>query len=144
MLLFLFIASFVSLLDPSLLSQNREFWTAHLKNSSPDIRITSVQKLMELSASSTISAIGELLKDPEAEVRYYAAQALGNLFMPESLLILQSAIQKETDPYLRSEMKRSVKKIDVALKKKVEEEERALKNQEEFSGPDIDSLKKQD
>lgn len=123
--------SLITLPPPEALNQNSELWTRHLKSESVDLRIQAVKKLAELRQISTLPKIAEALSDLSPEVRFQAMRALTRMPNSDSLASLQSRMNQETDPYLASELRRSIKSVEDSIKLAQEKVEKAtLKNAE--------------
>jgi HEAT repeat protein len=113
--------SLIIQISPELLSQNKNFWMEQLSNPSVDIRINALQKLGELRFPDTIEAMTRSLKDPNSEVRFHAIRSLAKIPLEEARFQLQLRFHEESDPYLKSEIRRSMSAIDEVLKKQAEE-----------------------
>jgi len=109
------------------LQQNRDFLLHQLENSSPDLRINALNKLSELrQPQATIKPIAKLLDDPNMEVRFSAMRAITKMPNDEGLAILKEKVGKEGDPYLASELRRSIKSIEETLKASADKQEQKL------------------
>ncbi len=106
---------FVNTVDPQYFSQNRDFWLNQLKSPSADLRINALQKLEGIHDVQTVPLIAEILKDEKSEVRYRAIRTMSKIPTAEGLELLKSRLNEESDPYLKSEIKRSMRAIEDAL-----------------------------
>jgi HEAT repeat protein len=116
---------------PELLSQNYELWVEQLKNPSPDIRITSLNKLSEIRKPETLAKMAECLGDSMPEVRFTTIKLFGRIQTEESAKFLKTALENEKDPYLVSELKRNIRAIEDGLKAAEKEKEKAAEKAEE-------------
>jgi len=107
-----FTLSMLISLSPHLLEQNRDFWHYQLESSSIDLRISALQKLGELRFIESLPYIIRSLSDSNSEVRFYAIKAMAKLPSEESKIELQTKFQVEKDPYLKSEIRRSIRVMD--------------------------------
>lgn len=114
--IFLFIS--IQAVPPEAIMQNKDFLVRQLQNASSDLRINAVQKLGELRYPDTLSSLGDLAKDPVPEVRFAAIQGIAKFSNQEALDVLNSKFSNEADPYLKSEIRRSIKSIEDFLKPK--------------------------
>ncbi len=105
--------------------QNRDFWIEQLKNSEMQIRINAAEKLGELKYPEAIEPLGTLSQDQVPEVRFAAIQALARISNQQSLDILNQKFNAESDPYLKSEVRRSIKSIEDLMKAEQERLEKA-------------------
>lgn len=91
--------------------QNLEFWTNQLQSESPDLQINAIQKVAELKEASTIPMLLAAARDDNPEVRFHAAKALSRIPDRASLEGLEALVATEKDPYVKSEIRRSVKSL---------------------------------
>jgi HEAT repeat protein len=111
------------------LSQNSELWARQLKSDSVDLRVQALKKLAELRQPATLPKIADALSDLSPEVRFQAMRAMTRMPNADSLNSLQLHLNQETDPYLISELRRSVKSVEDSIKQAQEKAEKAtLKN----------------
>lgn len=102
--------------SPELLSQNQSYWIKQLQNPSPDLRMNALAVLGELKDPDTVDRIASTLSDREPRVRFYAIQALAKIVSDSSARALTARIDAESDPYLKSELRRASKSVDDLLK----------------------------
>lgn len=114
----------LTLYSPEAVVQNRDFLVDQLRNSSSDLRVNALQKLAELKYPETIPNIAALSRDPSADVRFAAIQALAKISTQAALDALNSSFSNETDSYLKSEIRRSKKGIEDLLKAETERAEK--------------------
>lgn len=107
------------------LTQNADLWVRQLRSDLVDLRILALKKLAEIREPSTQRSIVDALDDPSAEVRYQAMRALTRMPNAETLAGLQSHANSETDPYLVSELRRSIQSIEDSMKAAQEKAEKA-------------------
>ena len=118
-------------ISPELRSQNKDFWVNQLKSLSVDLRINALQKLKELRYPDTVNPISRSLQDQSSEVRFHAVRALTNIATKDAKSQLKSQLNVESDPYLKSEIRRGIRAVDAVLKKQAEEAAKALEKAKE-------------
>jgi HEAT repeat protein len=101
---------------PELLSQNKDFWIHQLRADSPDLRINALQKLAELRQPDIVPQLSDVVRDDSTEVRFQAIRAITKIPTEEGRKILQNQLSEEKDPYLLSEIRRSIQSVDENLK----------------------------
>ena len=108
--------SLISALPPEVFQQNQGLLIEQLQNPSPDVRINALRKLAELRQPETLPKVIPSLEDPNSEVRFYAIRTLAKMPTEDSLNALKARIGKDGDPYLESELKRSIRGVEDSLK----------------------------
>ncbi len=110
------LALFLAIPDPQLLEQNKNFWESHLQSPSVDMRKNALLKLRDLRLPDSLLKIQPLLNDPQAEIRYEVIRSISKINSPETVEMLKTALEREKDPYLLSELRRGIRSIEDALK----------------------------
>jgi HEAT repeat protein len=107
-------------IPPAAFEQNLELWTSQLRNPSVDIRINAIQRLAELKSIQSVPSLGQLASDSSSEVRFHAVQALAKIPHADSLAVLKTQFSKESDPYVRGEVRRATSSLEKMLQPPVE------------------------
>ena len=71
------------------------------------VRLAAIDGLGKLKAEDVVNPLITLLRDPSAQVRVHAAQALGSIGDPHSKAHIVHAAQAEKDDAVRAEMVRA-------------------------------------
>lgn len=119
--------SVLQLPSPEQLDQNKSLLEQQLQSSSPDLRINAIQKLRDLRFSDSLPKFLPLLDDVDSLVRFETIRAISKIQTQEAITALQEAQKKEKDPYLLSEMRRSIRSIEDFFKSQEEAAQKALK-----------------
>lgn len=76
-----------------------------------DLRINAAQQLAEMPPTQALELLKGLLADSDAEVRYHAMRSLARFSIEDAALVAQERLPAEKDPYLTSELKRTIESI---------------------------------
>jgi len=88
------------------------YWVKQLKAADPETRSRAAKALGEMRDAAAVRALIEALRDPDAEVRLSAVQALGRMGAEaRPALAALTGLLTDTDPAIRSEVAKSVEKI---------------------------------
>ncbi|MBN8554117.1 MAG: HEAT repeat domain-containing protein [Deltaproteobacteria bacterium] len=131
---------------PELLSQNKDFWISQLRSDSVDLKINALQKLGELRQADIPAKLSDVVRDSSGEVRFQALRTLAKIPNADSLKVLQDQLGEEKDPYLLSEVRRSIQSVEENLKlaaQKLEEKEAKKNNPAKPAAPKTKATKKQ-
>lgn len=95
--------------------QNLELWQFHSQESSVEMRFNALHKLTELRDPRALPFIIDRLEDEVPEIRHHAARSLTRFPKLESLDALQRRLNEEPDPYIQSEIRRSIQLLEELL-----------------------------
>jgi HEAT repeat protein len=81
-----------------------------LRDPLPALRAEAARALSRLATQAEIPILLEALNDPEADVRYWAAVALGNLASPSAVLALIRLARREPVAEVRDAAREAIPK----------------------------------
>jgi len=97
------------------IKQNLDFWGRQLKSESTDLKINALYKLWDIRSPESLSYLTEALKNSDPEVRNLVIRTLSRVKDPSTIEVLHQQQKIETNPYLKSEIKRSIKAVEELL-----------------------------
>ena len=82
-----------------------------LSSDNKEVRIAAISALGKCGDESAMHQLIGLLRDPDADIRCAAVEALGTMANPRSLEFVKQAMNNESDEKVREKAKRAVNQI---------------------------------